>query len=60
MDMLRHVRVVHLHLKSGIGRRILQTIKPAEACILALLNIDADLFAAVKPAPANFCRCQRG
>lgn len=51
IDMLRHVRVVHLYLKSGIRRRILQTIKPAEARILALLNIDADLFVAVKPLP---------
>jgi len=51
LDMLRHIRVVHLHLKNGMQRRILQTIKPAEARILALLNIDADLFVAVKPLP---------
>ena len=42
IDMPRHVRVVHLYLKSGTRRRILQTIKPAEARIPALLNVDAD------------------
>ncbi|MCL6597106.1 MAG: IS1634 family transposase, partial [Firmicutes bacterium] len=26
LDMLRHIRVVHLHLKNGMRRRILQTI----------------------------------
>jgi len=51
VDMLRHIRVVHLYLKNGVRRRILQTIKPAEARILALLEIDADLFVAVKPLP---------
>lgn len=51
LDMLRHIRVVHLHLKNGMRRRILQTVKPAEARILSLLDIDADLFVAVRPLP---------
>jgi hypothetical protein len=51
IDVLRHVRVVHLYLKTGVRRRILQTIKPAEARILPLLNVDADLFVSVKPLP---------
>ena len=57
LDMLCHNRVVHLHLKNGMRRRILQPVKPTEARILAWLDIDADLFVAVKtPAtviPAN-------
>lgn len=51
VDMLRHIRVVHVHLKGGARRRILQTVKPAEARILALLGVDADLFVSVTPLP---------
>lgn len=51
LDMLRHIRVVHIYLKTGEHRRILQTIRPDEARILALLDIDADLFVAVPSAP---------